>query len=122
MSDYKEYERFHENPKFEEIVKELIDGIGVWNRTKTIYNAYIDRGDLSKEVKVWFYFMNSVLTPSKQISIVRQDRVILLYALVKGFNLNLGKIVEQSILDYPENNFLVNIPHPPVYQKGCDIQ
>ena len=45
------------------------------------------------------------------MSIVRQDRVILLYALVKGCCLNVGKIVEQSILDCTENNFLGNIPH-----------
>ena len=45
------------------------------------------------------------------MSTVRQDRVILLYALVKGCCLNVGKIVEQSIMDYTENNFLRNIPH-----------
>ena len=112
MSDCKEYDQLQENPKFEEIVKELTDGLGIWQRTKTIRNAYIDRGDLLEAVKVWFYFINYVLTPSKNFSIVRQDRAILLYALVKGFNLNVGKIIEQSILDYPENNFSGNIPHP----------
>ena len=47
MSDCKEYDHLQENPKFEEIVKDLIDGVGIWQRTKTIHNAYIDRGDLS---------------------------------------------------------------------------
>ena len=61
--------------------------------------------------KVWFYFVNSVLTPSKHVSTVRQDHVILLYALVKGWSLKVGKIVEQSVMDYAENNFLGNIPH-----------
>ena len=42
---------------------------------------------------------------------MRKKCAILPYALVKGFNLNVGKIVEQSILDYLENNFLRNIPH-----------
>ena len=36
---------------------------------------------------------------------------ILLYALVKGCCLNVGKIVEQSILDYTKNCFSGNIPH-----------
>ena len=94
VNDYKEYEQLQENPKFEEIVKELTDDLGVWQRTKTIRNTYIDRGDLSKALKVWFYFINSVLTPSKHVSTVTQDRAILLYALVKGFNLNVGKIIE----------------------------
>ena len=40
-----------------------------------------------------------------------QDCAILLYALIKGCSLNVGKIVEQSILDYAENNFSDNIPH-----------
>ena len=44
--------------------------------------------------KVWFYFVNSVVTPSKHVLIVRQDRAILLYALVKAWSLNVGKLVE----------------------------
>ena len=43
---------------------------------------------------------------------MRQDCAILLYALVKGFSLNVGKIVEHSILDYADNNFSRNIPYP----------
>ena len=54
MNDCKEYEQLQENPKFEEIFKELIDNLGVWQRTKTIRNTYIDRGDLSEVAKVWF--------------------------------------------------------------------
>ena len=118
MSKCKEYEQLQENPKFEEIVKELIDGLSMRKRTKTIHNAYIDRDDLSKAVKVWFYFVNSVLTPTKHVSTVRQDSVILLYALVKGLNLNVGKIMEKSILDYAENSFSGNIPHPLMCIKG----
>ena len=69
--------------------------------------------------KVWFYFVNSILTPLKHVSTVRQDHAILLYALVKGWNLNLGKIVEQSILDYDEINFSGNIPHPALITLLC---
>ena len=94
VSECKGYDQLQESPKFEEIIKDLIDDLGVWQRTKTIRNPYIDRGDFSEVVKVWFYFVIFVLTPSKHVSIVRQDRAILLYALVKGFNLNVGKIVE----------------------------
>ena len=50
---------------------------------------------------------------------MRQDLAILLYALVKGFRLNVGKIVEQSILDYLENNFSGNIPHPALITLLC---
>ena len=62
--------------------------------------------------------------PSKHVSIVRQDRAILLYALVKGRSLNVGEIVEQSILYYVENSFSRNIPcldHSPMHQGGCNM-
>ena len=66
-----------------------------------------------------FYFVNFVLTPAKRVSIVRQDHAIILYALVKGFNLNVGKIVEQSILNYAENSFPGNIPYPSLITLLC---
>ena len=46
------------------------------------------------------------------ISTVRQDRAILLYALVKGYEVNLGGIMENSILEFMKGNFAGNIPHP----------
>ena len=42
---------------------------------------------------------------------MRQDRVLLLYALVKGYNLNVGRIIEQSVMDYVNDKFSINIPH-----------
>ena len=119
MGECAEYDQLLESPKFEQIVRELTNSLGQWQRTKTIYNVYIDRGDLTEANKVWFYFVNSILTPSKHVSTVRQDRAILLYALVKGWNLNVGKIVERSILDYAENSFSRNIPYPSLITLPC---
>ena len=48
MSDYKEYNQLQESPNFKEIVKELTGGLRVWQRTKTIRNSYIYKGDLSE--------------------------------------------------------------------------
>ena len=42
-----------------------------------------------------------------------------MYALVKGFQLNDGKIAEQSILDYVENNFSRNIPYSTLITLLC---
>ena len=35
-----------------------------------------------------------------------------MYALVKGYTLNKGKIIEESILDYVKGKYSGNIPHP----------
>ena len=91
-----EYGQLYESSKFEEIFKELKASA---TPTSTELN------------KLWVYFINSTLTPSKHVLIMRQDRSILLYALVKGCSLNVGKIVEHSIMDYTDKSFSRNIPH-----------
>ena len=63
--------------------------------------------------------MNSVLKPSKHFSTVRHDRIKLLYALVKGYALDVGKIVEESILEYVRGKFSGNIPHPSLITLLC---
>ena len=70
---------------------------------KKISNAFINIGDLIEVSKFWFYFVNSVLKPSKHVSTMRQGRAILLYVLVKGFELNVERIIKESILDYVES-------------------
>ena len=65
---------------------------------KTISNAFLNRGDLIKINKVWLYFINSIIKPSNHVSIVRQDRTILLYVLVKCYELSVRKVIEESII------------------------
>ena len=50
---------------------------------------------------------------------MRRDRPILLYALVKGYEVNVGKIIEESILDYTKEDFIRNIPHPTLITLLC---
>ena len=114
-----EYEQLQKSPSFKEITREVTNGLRQWQMTKTIRNAYIDKGDLTETNKVWFYLINSVFKPSKQISTMRQNRALLLYGLVKGFELDVGRIIKESIIDYAENNFLGNIPYPTLITLLC---
>ena len=75
--------------------------------------------DLTKTNKVWVYLINSVFMPSKHVSTVRHDCTLLLYELVKGFELDFGNIIEESILDYAKNKFSSNIPHPALITLLC---
>ena len=72
----------------------------------------IARGDLTEEAKVWFYFISSILKPSKHLNTVRREEAMLLYALLKGYKINVGKIIENSILGYFESKCRGMIPHP----------
>ena len=50
---------------------------------------------------------------------MRRDEAILLYALLKGYKINVGKIIEKSILSYFESNCRGFIPHPTTITSLC---
>ena len=57
--------------------------------------------------------------PSKHLSKMRKEEAIHLYALLKGYKINVGKIIEKSILGYYESNCRGLIPHPATITKLC---
>ena len=66
------YKKMVENPKYEKILNLLISGKGKWEATnKNPYHA-INRGALTEEAKVWFYFICSVVIPTKHLCSVRE--------------------------------------------------
>ena len=74
---------------------------------------------LPEEAKVWFYFVNSVLLPSNHLSTVRKNEAILLYALLKGYKINVGKIIENSIMSYYRSKYKSLIPYPAIITILC---
>ena len=68
---------------------------------------------------MWFYFIGSVLPPSKHLSIVHREEAILLYTLLKGYKIKVGKIIEKSILNYYRSKYRGLIPHPTTITRLC---
>ena len=97
----------------------LIDGKGEWSSTKKNPYESIAIGSLIKEAKMWFYFIGSVLLPSKHLTTVHQEETILLYALLKGYKINVGKIIENSILNYYRSKYRGLKPHPTTITRLC---
>ena len=72
-----------------------------------------------EEAKVWFYFLASVLVPTRHLSTVREQEAIMLYAILKGYKINIGTIIENSIMRYHEGNKRGVIPHPATVTILC---
>ena len=64
------FKKLQKDPDHQKIVELLTDGKGEWNLTKKNPFDSIARGSLTEEAKVWFYFLSSVLLPSKHLSTV----------------------------------------------------
>ena len=121
MEGYRHGSRFKKllaNPNREKIVKKLTNGKVQWDQEKGAPRT-IKRGDLTEEAKVWFYFLASVLVPTKHVCTVREQEAVLLYAILKGYKLNAGAIIENSIMKYHEGNKRGFIPHPATITWLC---
>ena len=60
--------------------------------------------------------------PSKNLNIVRKSEAILLYALLKRYKINVGKIIENSILSYYKRKYRGLIPHLATISKLCLLE
>ena len=91
------FKRLLGEPNHDKIVDFLTGGKGKWNSTKKNPHESIHRGSLTEEAKVWFYFIAFFIIPTKHLSTIRENEAILLYALLKGYKFDVGKIIETSI-------------------------
>ena len=57
------FKRLLKEPNFQKIIDLLTDGKGKWNATKKNPHESLARGSLTKQAKVWFYFLCSVILP-----------------------------------------------------------
>ena len=112
------YKKITDNPNREKIARKLMDGKVKWGQRRG-EKKIINRGDLTEEAKVWFYFLASVLVPTKHVCIVKEQEAIILYAILKGYKLNAGAIIENSIMRYHESNKRGLIPHPATITRLC---
>ena len=106
------------NPNREKIVRKLTDGKVQWNQEKGAPRT-INRGDLTEEDKVWFYYLASVMVQTKHVCTVREQKAIILYAILKGYKLNVVAVIENSIMRYHEGNKRGLIPHLATITRLC---
>ena len=112
------YKKIADSPNREKIARRLKDGKVKWGQGRG-EKKVINRGDLTEEAKVWFYFLASVLIPTKHVCRVREHEAVILYAILKGYRLSAGAIIKNSIMRYHEGNKRGLIPHPATITRLC---
>ena len=108
-----------EKQDHEKIINLLTAGQGKWEATKKNPHQAINRGSLTEEAKVWFYFLASVVIPTKHLCSVREQEAIILYAILKGYKINMGSLIEGSIRGYHLSNKRGLISHPSTITRLC---
>ena len=59
------------------------------------------------------------MIPTKHFCLVREQEAIILYALLKGYKMNIGILIEGSIRGYHHSNKRGLIPHPTTITRLC---
>ena len=113
------FKRLLREPNHDKIVDFLAGGKGKWNSTRKNPHESIHRGSLTKEAKVWFYFIASVIIPTKHLSTIRENEAILLYALLNRYKFDMGKIIETFIRTFHKIVKRGLIPHPATITRLC---
>ena len=112
------FKKLLENPDLKKIAEKLTDGKAQLRQEKG-GPKILNRGSLTEEAKVWFYFLASVLVPTRHLSTVREQEAVMLYAILKGYKINIGAIIENSIMRYHDGNKRGLIPHPATVTILC---
>ena len=113
------FKKLLEKPDHEKIINLLIAGQGKWEATKKNPYHAINRGSLIEEAKVWFYFIVSVIILTKHLCLVMEHEAIILYAFFKGYKINVGSLIEGSIMGYHMSNKRGLIPHSATITRFC---
>ena len=113
------FKKMVENPDHEKILNLLTARKWQWEATKKNPHHAINRGSLTEEAKVLFYFICSVVIPTKHLCSVREQEGMILYALLKGYKMNIGIMIEGSIRGYHLTNKRGLIPHPATISRLC---
>ena len=113
------FKKLVEKPDHEKIINLLIAGHGKWEATKKNPHQAINRGSLTEEAKVWFYFIASFVIRTKHLCYIREQEAIILYALLKGYKINMESLIEGSIRGYHLSNKRGIIPHPATITRLC---
>ena len=112
------YKKIIDNPNRGKIATRSTNGKVKWGQGRGEQKT-INRGDLIEEVKVWFYFLPSVMVPTKHVCMVREQEAIILYARLKEYKINAGVVIKSSIMRYHEGKKRGLIPHPATITRLC---
>ena len=111
-----EYRELFCSLDYDKILKTVAGANASWKTKKNRGLYEIVRVSLNEEAKVWFYFMNLRLLPSKHVSTLYKDRAILLYAILENYKFNVGNIIQNSLVEEDVGKSLI---HPSLIPQLC---
>lgn len=104
---------------YEEILRILCNPGAVWNinNDRTLVN--FKANFLKYDTMVWFLFVTSRIMPSSHETEVTKERAALVYSIVTGKTVDIGKLVQASILHAASGTSTLSMPHSSLITDLC---
>ena len=71
--------------------------------------------------KVWYNFLCVKIKPSLHLSIVTKDKTILLYGMTKGFQFDIGTVIERRLIELTHGRCIGGLIHPSLITELCRL-
>ncbi|PIN25885.1 hypothetical protein CDL12_01366 [Handroanthus impetiginosus] len=95
-----------------------------WETISEVLNVHnepigVPRFSLTNEAWDWLRFINARLYPSSHLSEVSKDRAVLLYAILTGVPLDIGRYINGAILKSARGGMTVSLYFPSLVTTFC---
>ena len=105
---------------FKGLMQEFTQGRGMWRRHPSTGGfTTFPMTVLTPVAKVWYNFLSFKIKPSLHLSTVTKDKTILLYAMTKGFQFDIGTVIEQGLIESTHGHCTGALIHPSLITELC---
>ena len=111
--DSTKYRALFSYTDYERLMQELTHGQGVWKRHPSTGDfTTFQMHSLTPMAKVWYNFLCVKIKPTLHLSTVSKDKTILLYAMTKGFQFDIGFVIERGLIESTHGRCTEALIHP----------
>ena len=111
-NDSATYRALFTDTDYERLMQELTHGQGVWKRQPSTGDfTNFQMHSLTPVAKVWYNFLCVKIKPTLHLSIVTKDKTILLYAMTKGFQFDIGSVIERGLIELTQGRCIGALIH-----------
>ena len=94
-----DYHKLALNPPFDDILATLCGPGALWKRNQAGEPLELKTTHMSKYAKTWAHFVSSNIMPSTHTHGLPISKAVLLYCIVTGRSVNVGKIIRAKMFD-----------------------
>ena len=90
-----------------------------WRHPLTGEFTTIPMTTVTPVAKVWYNFLCVKIKPSLHLITITKDKTILLYAMTKGFQFNIGTVIERGLIELTHGRCIGALINPSLITQLC---